>query len=72
MPIARIKAGDTVHVEALVASVDHKKKTIKLSIGWGPNRTILVVPARLVSSQPSKAMREALTWANDLYGETEQ
>lgn len=63
-------AGDNVLLQATVASVDTRHNKVKLSIGFGPNRSIITVPISLIQRKPSKAMEEALTWATDLYGET--
>lgn len=63
------KAGDNVNVKAVVASVDTRRNTATLAVGWGPNRSIITVPSRLVERPLPKALVEAASWANDLYGE---
>jgi len=59
--------GDNVHVSALVASIDERKQMAKLSVGWGPNRTIISVPLKLLSKPLPKALVEAASWASELY-----
>ena len=61
-------AGENVLVSALVASIDERKGTARLSIGWGPNRTFVTVPFKLLSKPLPKALVEAASWASDLYG----
>lgn len=61
-------AGDNVLVQALVASYDVKKGMVKVAIGFGPNRSIITVPAKLLERPVPKAIREAASWATDLYG----
>jgi len=59
-------AGDNVLVSAIVASIDERKKTAKLSIGWGPQRSIITVPLKLLSKPLPKALVEAASWAVQL------
>lgn len=59
-------AGDNVLVSALVASIDEKRKTARISIGWGSQRTILTVPLALLSKPLPKALVEAASWAVEL------
>lgn len=64
-----MQSGDNVFIKAIVVSVDEKKGTARVSVGWGPHRHIFVVNQKLLEQPPSAEMREALSWASKLLGD---
>ncbi len=66
------KSGDNVLLKATIQSVDARRRTARVLIGWGPNRSIITVPFALLERPLPEALKEAATWVNDLYGEKPQ
>lgn len=66
-PTPTFVAGDRVLVRAIVGSVDHKRGTVKVTIGWGPRAQVMTVPVSIVERPVPKAIREAATWAEEVF-----
>ena len=64
-----MQSGDNVLIKAIVVSVDAKKGTARVSVGWGPHRHIFNVNQKLIEAAPSDELREAISWASKLLGD---
>lgn len=60
------RPGETVRVQAVVASVDPRRGTVKVSIGHGTTKQIVTVHERALQRELPKALVEAASWAVDL------